>query len=161
MVLSERFHHRCFAETVRHLINQSIPTSHITDVLRDREVGNGLQVAVCGPDGVLADYEPSILDLFFGELEFSGVEDHPSSTAVCKNVANSGKRLFHRVGPLDYIVNYLIVVLCFWFPWATIENCVRSLSITIVGGAISLRGSGITETEPALLCDECSLMAVF
>ena len=87
--LSEWFHHRCFAEAVRHLIDQSIPTSHVTDVLRGREVANGLKVAVCGPDGVLANCEPSILDLLFGELEFSRVEDHPSSTTMCQDVADS------------------------------------------------------------------------
>ena len=116
----------------------AIPTSHITDVLWGREVANGLQVAVCGPDGVLANCEPSILDLFFGKLEFSRVEDHPSSTAVCKNVANSGKRLFHRDRPLDYIVDYFIIVPYFWYLWAIVKNCIRSLSIIIIGGAITL-----------------------
>ena len=87
--LSEWFHHRCFAEAVCYLVDQSIPASHITDVPQRRKLLNSLQVAVCGPDGILANYESSILDLFFREVEFSGVEDHPSSTTMSQDVADS------------------------------------------------------------------------
>ena len=119
-----------------------------------------MEVTVCGSDGGLANHVSSILELFFSKLEFSGVENHPSSTAVCKNVANSVKSLFHGARPLNYIVDYFIIVLYFWFLWAIIKNCVRSLSITIIGGAIALRCSGVT--EPSLLfLDECRLTTVF